>query len=107
MIDVFAPYRMFNQTLRTGMMVWDVQVVMTLRMMGLAGAWSMPPGEAVRMVTEKPPAFAQAFAAWQKAMVSGRGIEAAGNAFSAPLSRKARGNRRRLTRVKTRTLGSK
>ncbi|WP_375256968.1 antifreeze protein [Citreimonas sp.] len=103
MIDVYAPYRLFNQNLRAGMMIWDVQTVMALRLMGLAGAWTMPPGEAVRMVTEKPPAFAKAWTAWQTAMLSGRGIEAAGNAFNAPLSRKARGNRRRLTRVKTRT----
>lgn len=102
MIDVFAPYRLFNQNLRTGMIIWDVQAVMGLRLMGLAGGWTMPPGEAVRMVTEKPPAFAQAWAAWQTAMMAGRGLEAAGNAFSAPLSRKARGNRRRLTRVRTR-----
>lgn len=104
MIDPFAPYRLFQQNLRTGMMIWDVQTVMALRLMGLAGAWTMPPGEALRMVAEKPPAFAQAWAAWQKAVLSGADWDASNRAFSAPLSRKARGNRTRLTRAHRRTI---
>jgi hypothetical protein len=102
MIDAYAPYRLFNQTLRTNMMIWDIQTVMALRLMGLAGAWTMPPGEALRMVAEKPPAFAQAWAAWQRSVLSGDDWEASNRAFSAPLSRKARGNRKRLTRANTR-----
>ena len=59
------------------MMLWDVQTVMALRLSGLAGLHTLPAGEASRMMSEKPPAFAQAFFAWQKALMSGISVLAA------------------------------
>ena len=103
MTDVFAPYRIWTQAMATGLLLWEVQTVMTLRLTGLAGWHRLPAGEAFRMVAEKPPAFAEAFAGWQKAALAGKDFGAQGAAFARPLSRKARANRTRLTRTRRTT----
>lgn len=97
-----APYVFWAQGVRTGLMLWDVQMVIALRMTGLAGWHPLPAGEAARMMAEKPPAFAAALLGWQKAALSGGDWGAQGDAFARPLSRKARANRKRLTRQRRR-----
>ena len=98
MTDPFAAYRLWSQGMATGLMLWEVNAVMALRLTGFAGWHRLPAGEAFRMVAEKPPAFAEAIAGWQKAALGGGDLGAQGEAFARPLTRKARANRKRLTR---------
>ena len=77
----------------------EAQMVMGLRMTGLAGFWVMPKGESQRMVSEKPKAFATGLLAMQKAMLSGATMAAVTQAGLAPLSRRVHSNRRRLSRL--------
>ena len=102
MTDFLAPYRLWSQGMATGLLIWEVQAVMALRLTGLAGWHRLPAGEAFRMVAEKPPAFAEAWLGWQKAALAGADLGAQGEAFARPLSRKARANRKRLTRQRRR-----
>ncbi|MCD1617643.1 antifreeze protein [Salipiger manganoxidans] len=92
-----SPFRLWQMGMENAMMLWDVQTVMALRLSGLAGLHTLPAGEASRMMSEKPPAFAQAFFAWQKALMSGGDWNTSNSAFTRPLAREARANRKRLT----------
>lgn len=76
----------------------DAQWVMTLRMLGMSGGWSVPRGENHRMVQEKLPAFAEGMIAGTRAAMNGTGPEKAMQAAIAPLSQKARANRKRLVK---------
>lgn len=81
-----------------GQMMAETQWVIALRLWGFAGAWSLPPGEAERMMSEKGPAW---MAAWQKAaeaMASGAGPAVAAQRAALRLHGPARANRRRLVR---------
>ena len=102
MIDRFDPFAAWQSGLRAWMFTWDVHTVMALRLTGLAGWHSLPRGEAVRMTAEKTPAFAKALTEWQRAAWAGGDWQQQSDAFTRPLSRKARANRHRLTRPATR-----
>ena len=83
------------QTQVTELMV-DTQTVMTLRLMGMSGAIPARHGENDRMVAEKGPAMADAYAAGAKAMMAGSTPDQVMSAAMAPLSKKVRANRKRL-----------
>lgn len=74
----------------------NTQTVMTLRLLGMSGAIPAPRGENDRMVAEKAPAMAKAYAAGAKAAMSGSTPDQIMSAAMAPLSRKVRANRKRL-----------
>jgi hypothetical protein len=61
---------------------------------------TMTPDEAVRMVTEKPAAFAKAAVNAAAAGAKGRGQAAVASAALAPISGRAKANARRLRRQK-------
>ena len=91
----------FLDTMRLGWTVarlsLDSQEVVTMRLAGLAGLWPLPPGEAMRMVTEKGPAFADAWSSGATAWAMGESSTAAMDATLDPLHRRARANRQRLS----------
>lgn len=74
----------------------DTQSVMTMRLLGLGGAWSVAPDENRLMVDEKLPAFTEALVAGTLTALSGRAPDRVMCAILDPLSRKARSNRLRL-----------
>ncbi len=76
----------------------DTQAVMTLRMMGMAGALPHAKTENARMVDEKGPAMTQAFQAATKAAMAGKSPDQIMTAAMAPVSKKVRANRKRLTK---------
>ena len=76
----------------------EVQSVMTLRLMGLAGCWALPPGEAGRMVSEKSPAWNDAWMKAAQATANGATSVAVVDAALKPLHRKAKANRKRLSK---------
>ncbi len=82
----------------------EANAVIAMRMMGLAGLWSTAPSETMRMVTEKPAAFAKAATAATRAAAKGRDPV---SAALRPLSREATANRRRLAKRGPKLPGSR
>ena len=76
----------------------EMQAVMTMRLLGMAGAWSVPPSEDARMAGEKAPAFADAAGAAARAAMAGGRPETVAAAWAAPLRRRTGANARRLAR---------
>lgn len=84
--------------LRSGLMLWEAQAVIAMRMLGLAGMWRVGPAENLRMVTEKVAAVqAGAGAAARAAMAGGNPAEVASAALK-PVRRRTAANARRLAR---------
>lgn len=79
------------------MLGWETQAVMTMRLLGMAGAWSVLPTENARMVSEKAPAFADAAQAATRAAMGGARPEAIAEAWAGPLRRRTSANARRLS----------
>lgn len=81
-----------------GMMAYEAQMVIAMRVMGMGGLWSVTPSETTRMVSEKAAAFTTA--AMQGALATARG-ESPGKVASKmvrPIRAKTRANSRRLAK---------
>ena len=68
----------------------DTQAVMTLRLLGMAGALPQTRGENARMVNEKGPAMAKAYQAATKAAFAGGTPDQIFSAAMVPVSKKVR-----------------
>lgn len=88
----------WRQSLALTTLMAETQTVVALRLMGLAGVWPVPRNETRRMIREKPPAFTESLVAANRALWLGLGPEAVLTAWTRPLTRKARANRKRLSR---------
>ena len=71
--------------------------VMSLRLLAMGGAWPMPEGEYSQMLSEKAPAFTEAFVGATLSALSGDFPEKVGRIALAPLTTTTRQNRLRLT----------
>ena len=80
------------------MMMAEAQAVIAMRMMGLAGVWSVLPSENMRMVSEKGPAFAAAAQASNAALAAGLRPDEVLAAWVKPLRKHTRANAARLSR---------
>ena len=78
-------------------MTVDSQVVIAMRMRGSFGVWSLPKGETQAMISEKVPAFTEAYISAVLTTLSGRGLDRAARAMVEPISIKAGDNRARLS----------
>ncbi|MAT35162.1 MAG: antifreeze protein [Ponticaulis sp.] len=82
------------------LLAMNAQSVVMMRLMGMTGAWPVHESENLRMWTEKPPAFVNAY--WGALTAWGNG--AAGHTVLAealkPLAEVASANARRLSRRK-------
>jgi len=91
--------------MRAGFDLWrmtaEAQMVVGLRLWGMAGAWALPPGEALRMVSEKGPAWTEAWTRMGEAAMTGVGPVGVLSRGTSSLARPVRANRRRLTRRAT------
>ncbi len=74
----------------------ETQHIVAMRMMGMAGLWSVTPSENDRMVSEKGPAFAASAAAGTAAMIAGKRPDQIAAAAMKPLRAKTRANAARL-----------
>lgn len=75
----------------------DAQYIVTMRVAGLMGLAQTPPGEAARMVIEKPYAAAQSALAAGRAMAQGQSLDRVMAAALAPIERRTRKNVARLS----------
>jgi hypothetical protein len=82
---------------RLAQFAFDVQTVMTLRLMGMSGILPASRGESNRMVAEKPAAWAAAGMAGWAAAVGGATPQQITDAAMRPLQKEVSRNRRRLT----------
>lgn len=74
----------------------EAQMVIAMRLMGMAGVWNVDRRENARMVGEKLQAAAEAGGAASAAMLRGDGPVAAAIAALKPVRRRTRANARRL-----------
>ena len=68
-----TPFQAARLAQETGMMLAEAQMVIAMRMFGMAGLVPMSPREPTRMVQEKAEAMMQASKAASRAMMSGGG----------------------------------
>lgn len=92
------PMAWWSLSMKTTQMLVEAQLVITMRIWGLAGAWPMTPGESTRMWAEKGPAFVKASNAATLAVLHGKGPAKVAEAALKPIGSKTRSNVRRLTR---------
>ncbi|APE44618.1 antifreeze protein [Sulfitobacter alexandrii] len=92
------PFTFMTLATRTIVLAFEAQTVMTLRLLAMNGLIPSRPGETGRMISEKLPAFGEAGIAAAAAALSGKLPDQVMSAALAPLSRKVRANRKRLTR---------
>jgi hypothetical protein len=85
-------------SLRTGMMLGQANMVIAMRMMGMAGAWNVTPAENKRMVDEKTAAAVASGTAMMKAAMAGKDAVAVANAGLAPIARRTGANAKRLAK---------
>ena len=77
----------------------DAQSVITMRLMGLGGAWDIPDGEHNLMFQEKIPAFTEGLVAGTKSALAYATPEQVMQAMINPISDSARNNRTRLAKL--------
>ncbi len=85
-----------------GTLAIEAQAVVTMRVLGMAGAWPVKSTENKLMSDEKPPEFAKAAVAATKMAMSGGRPDQILSAAMKPLTTKARANRKRLSKLVTR-----
>jgi hypothetical protein len=84
--------------MRTARIMVEAQVVISLRLLGLAGAWPVAPSEATRMIHEKGPAFLRAAGNATASAMKGRRPDQIAGAGLRPIGEKTRTNARRLAK---------
>lgn len=93
-----SPFALLNLNMGLVSLIVEAQTVVTLRLLGLAGAIPSKPGEIDRMFREKPVAYTEAWFRAAEAVVAGKPADAIIEAAAKPLRRKVRANKRRLMR---------
>lgn len=96
MYPMMTPAQMISLSLKTGMMLMDAQMVIGMRMMGMAGLWRVHPSETARMSSEKMAAAAQSAVAASTAMLTGKSPAQVAEAALKPIARRTKSNVKRL-----------
>ena len=92
------PFETASEAGRLAMFAVNVQAVMTMRILGMAGMWNTAPGENSRMVSEKQKAFAESAGALTGALMSGAYPLAMMQSVMLPYESRVTANRKRLSR---------
>lgn len=87
---------------RTVQMMAEAQMVISFRLLGMAGGWPVLPSESARMVQEKGPVFVQAAGAATAAAMKGKRPDQIAEAALRPIGVKTRANARRLSKGRSR-----
>ncbi len=96
-----TPFDLIRPGILMAQMMAEANLVIALRMWGMAGAWKMAPGEKQRMMTEKVSAAQASGRAMTKAAMAGATPGEVASAGLAPVRRRTRANAERLTREAT------
>jgi len=95
---LFSPFDVLRPVFEASQMMVEAQQVIALRMAGMAGVWSMGPGENQRMVDEKVAAMTLSARAVFAAGMAGKSPGAVALAGIRPLRRRTRANVSRLSK---------
>lgn len=88
----------WGNAVEMGMMMVEAQSVIQMRMMGMAGLWSVAPTENSRMVTEKLEAMVKATTDAGNVTLRGGSPDEIAAAAIAPMRNATRANSKRLTK---------
>lgn len=96
MTPMMTPAQMINLSMKTGMMLMEAQMVIGMRMMGMAGLWRVHPSENTMMSSEKVSALGQSAIATSQAIMTGKSPAFIAEAALKPISRRTKSNVKRL-----------
>lgn len=96
-----TPFDLVRPSILMAQMIAEANMVIALRMWGLAGAWQMAPGENQRMMTEKLSAAQASGRAMTRAAMAGATPGEVASAGLKPVRRRTQANVARLTRDAT------
>ncbi|QUJ77233.1 antifreeze protein [Sulfitobacter albidus] len=94
----YDPMKAFANGLEVSMVMAEAQAVVGMRLMGMAGLWSVTPYEDRRMIEEKTDALVKSYTAANRAMMNGGDADDIAAAAIKPIRARTRANRRRLTK---------
>ncbi|WP_395541232.1 antifreeze protein [Neotabrizicola sp. sgz301269] len=98
MYPMMTPTQMISLSFKTGMMLMEAQMVIGMRMMGMAGLWCVLPSENARMSSEKVAAYGQSAVAATTAAMTGKSPAQVAEAALKPVARATKSNVKRLAR---------
>lgn len=98
MVPVITPFQVASLAVETSLMIAEAQMVIGMRLLGMAGMWSVGPGEQTRMVQEKTEAMLASGRAAGRAMRAGKDAGAVALAALKPVRARTRKNAARLVR---------
>ncbi len=91
-----SPMAYWANATQIGLVMAEAQAVIAMRMMGMAGLWSVTPAEDARMVSEKVHALTKAATDSTLVAMAGGSPEKIATAAIKPIRQKTRANVRRL-----------
>lgn len=98
MVPLSTPAEMMRLMLRSSIMLAEAQMVIGMRLMGMAGLWPVTPSENTRMVSEKVTALQAAGRAATTAALSGKSPAAVMDNALKPIQRRTSANAKRLAK---------
>ena len=93
-----TPIQMMSLSIRYATMVTEAQMVIGMRMLGMAGMWHVTPSENARMVSEKLEAVQQAAISATRAAMQGKSPAVIAEHALKPIGRRTSANAKRLAR---------
>ncbi|WP_227272427.1 antifreeze protein [Roseobacter weihaiensis] len=90
------PIALWGNAVELGMLAIEAQAVMTMRVMGMSGLWSVTPGESRRMLSEKAHAVTKSATNATRASLRGDPPDKVLASAIKPFRQKTRANARRL-----------
>jgi len=91
-----TPVHYWANAMQFGYLMAEAQAVIAMRLLGMAGVWSVTPAEDARMISEKVYAMTKATTDSAKVAMSGGTVDQIAAAAIKPIRRKTRANARRL-----------
>jgi len=91
-----TPVHYWANAMQFGYLMAEAQAVIAMRMMGMAGVWSVTSAEDSRMISEKVYAMTKATTDATKVAMAGGTADQIAAAAIKPIRRKTRANARRL-----------
>jgi len=94
----FYPVTAWANALQIAFMAAEAQAIVSMRVLGMAGVWSVPPSEKTRMISEKVNAMTKSNGNAVAAVLRGGTPDEVFAAAIKPYRQQTRANTRRLTR---------
>ena len=93
-----TPLDLWSNAMQAGFILAEANAVISMRLLGMAGMWSVSPSENARMVSEKVYASTRALTDASKIALSGGRVDEISSAAMKPIRQKTRANTKRLAK---------